>query len=512
MGQQQMPMGQQQMPMGQQQTGNQMRPQMGNQMRSQMGNQMGNQMRQGQYSQQQMHQQPMGQMNLMGQSMGQAPIKQQTGMMNQQQMPQMMNQSVRNQRMPMQGMNMSQQGMNQNQSPMGMGQQPMGHSMPMGNQGTGMFQVSANVNSGLSQSKLDTIKRLAAQLEQVKALQAKLQAIAQKKAAQGGTKSSVNEDAMRRQNAMIEKLSKHIQQLRQSGNAPQPLPSNQGPVPPVKMPAKDDQQRMPPNQQNTGLFSIPPNKWNVEQVLQWLAGAGFGAHRESFARRNVDGTRLMSLTHQDLSGPLAVGDQKKVERLHTAIRSLMPRVQTEIGQKRKMDSRGSAPRSSSSRTQPRPKRSRKRFAWIATIESWVLEHEMHCNAYHPGEKQTLGPEPGICCSNLKNGAQYDLRVVANSNKCCGVSDLIVLCNAETKKVVGSLPCSMTQFLAPLMQEDLIVITGATTQVIHPEGGVPPFELAVEGDLMRLAGLKRDARFRMHIRKLQCLLDNWEGDW
>jgi len=155
---------------------------------------------------------------------------------------------------------------------------------------------------------------------------------------------------------------------------------------------------------------------------------------------------------------------------------------------------------------------RKRFAWIATIESWILEHEMHCNTYRPGEKQNSGPEPGICCMSLRNGAQYDLRVVANSNKCCGVSDLIVLCNTETKKVVGSLPCSMTQFLAPLIQEDLIMLTGATTQVIHPEGGVPPFELAVEGDLMRLAGLKKDPRFRMHIRKLTCLLDNWEGDW
>mmetsp|Transcript_17641 Transcript_17641/g.33555 ORF Transcript_17641/g.33555 Transcript_17641/m.33555 type:complete len:235 (+) Transcript_17641:1418-2122(+) len=215
---------------------------------------------------------------------------------------------------------------------------------------------------------------------------------------------------------------------------------------------------------------------------------------------------------------MGVTDEGMISRILQSVATLRGnlRVGGDNLNKRSYDSmaRGgvSKPRSTTSRPSKPPKRSRKRFAWIATIESWVLEHEMHCSSYRPGEKQTQGPEPNICCASLRNEAQYKLRVVPNSNKCCGVSDLIVLCNTETKKVIGSLPCSMTQFLAPLMQNDLIVLTGATTCVIHPEGGVPPFELAVEGDLMRLAGLKRDPRFRMHIRKLTCLLDNWEGDW
>uniref|UniRef100_A0A7S2TUN7 SAM domain-containing protein n=1 Tax=Lotharella oceanica TaxID=641309 RepID=A0A7S2TUN7_9EUKA len=408
------------------------------------------------------------------------------------------------------------------------GTQQMGGSRQMG--GGQQIQPMAT-GGGQSADKLSHIQRLAAQLQQVKELQAKLQAtLAKKKAAEAkasqnnltvpipggqnpnntlaspplvmqggsGVNQGLTSDAIQRQMQLPQQMQRAPNGM--SGGPRGMMPQNPG--------------RM---QQSTNQGYMPPSKWVVDQVLGWLDQNGFGSQREVFRRNGVDGSQLLSLSFNDLHS-MGVSDEGMVSRILQAVATLRGNNMRAGGDnvnKRSYDTMsrsGMKPRSSSSRPTKPPKRSRKRFAWIATIESWVLEHEMHCSSYHPGEKQTQGPEPNICCSSLRNGAQYTLRVVPNSNKCCGVSDLIVLCNTETKKVIGSLPCSMTQFLAPLMQNDLIVLTGATTCVIHPEGGVPPFELAVEGDLMRLAGLKRDPRFRMHIRKLTCLLDNWEGDW
>mmetsp|Transcript_2944 Transcript_2944/g.4496 ORF Transcript_2944/g.4496 Transcript_2944/m.4496 type:complete len:586 (-) Transcript_2944:265-2022(-) len=382
-------------------------------------------------------------------------------------------------------------------------------------------------------SKLSTIQKLAAQLKQVRELQAKLQAtLAKKKAAAAVGKlpanpmpgnsaqaatirpnQSMNTGQIQKQNMMIEKFSKHIRQLQQQRGA---IPAGA-----TKPPVRRDTSPAAAAQ----LFGAPPGKWNVGQVLRWLDSVGFGSYKDGFSRNGVDGRQLLNLTYTDLHGAMGIKNEDTVKRILSAVDTLRPpRANGEQSKKRTYNnmamSTGSLPSltttqprmNTGGRTKTRHKRSRKRFAWIATIESWVLEHEMHCSSYTPGEKQTQGPEPNICCNNLRNGAQYSLRVVPNSNKCCGVSDLIVLSNNETKQVVGSLPCSMTQFLAPLIQHDLIILTGATTCVIHPEGGVPPFELAVEADLMRLAGYKRDQQFKMHIRKLTCLLDNWEGDW
>mmetsp|Transcript_11398 Transcript_11398/g.17040 ORF Transcript_11398/g.17040 Transcript_11398/m.17040 type:complete len:572 (-) Transcript_11398:174-1889(-) len=390
--------------------------------------------------------------------------------------------------------------------------------------------------------KMSTIQKLAAQLRQVKELQAKLQAtLAKKKAATASAAASAavpkpntsqsstaqasaptQNKAIQRQTQVIENLSKHIHLLQgQKAAAPQ---RSQGSMRGGMAPAAAAQ-----------LFGAPPSKWNVGQVLRWLDSVGFGVHKDAFSRNGVDGRQLTALSFQVLRNVLGIKDEESVKRILAAVDSLRnaeSEKKIELGAKRKYSSM-SGPMDSMTTNVPIPqpytqrqprnatqaraattrqKRSRKRYAWIATIESWILEHEMHCSNYRPGEKQTQGPQENICCNNLRNGAQYNLRVVPNSNKCCGVTDLIILCNSETKQIVGSLPCSMTQFLAPLIQNELIVLTGATTCVIHPEGGVPPFELAVEADLMRLAGFKRDPQFRMHIRKLTCLLDNWEGDW
>jgi hypothetical protein len=58
---------------------------------------------------------------------------------------------------------------------------------------------------------------------------------------------------------------------------------------------------------------------------------------------------------------------------------------------------------------------------------------------------------------------------------------------STKVVVGSLPCSTTKFLGPLMKEGLVELAGhiQTGNLIHPIQGVPPFELSIEADLKGL---------------------------
>eukprot|EP01006_Ploeotia_vitrea_P035249 TRINITY_DN65849_c8_g10_i1.p1 TRINITY_DN65849_c8_g10~~TRINITY_DN65849_c8_g10_i1.p1 ORF type:complete len:385 (-),score=200.70 TRINITY_DN65849_c8_g10_i1:35-1189(-) len=157
------------------------------------------------------------------------------------------------------------------------------------------------------------------------------------------------------------------------------------------------------------------------------------------------------------------------------------------------------------------------FVWVATIEGWILEHEKHCECYIPGERQTRnGPEPGICCYHLVAGACYDLVVKPNSNECCGVTDSIQIVHAPTssskRTVIGTMPCSMTKFLAPLVTNNLVRLYGSTGNLVHPVGGVPPFELSIEVDLRRLLTVKRKSPLLGPIRKLVQLLQGWGGDW
>ncbi len=42
--------------------------------------------------------------------------------------------------------------------------------------------------------------------------------------------------------------------------------------------------------------------------------------------------------------------------------------------------------------------------------------------------------------------------------------------------------------------------------------MPPFELALEADLMGLAAVKNSPEFQLHVKKLCVLLNKWEGDW
>jgi hypothetical protein len=163
---------------------------------------------------------------------------------------------------------------------------------------------------------------------------------------------------------------------------------------------------------------------------------------------------------------------------------------------------------------------------------------------------TNGPEPGLCCYHLSSGARYDLRVVVNSNTCCGVNETITLTNTHTHAIVGTLPCAMTKFLAPLMMYGLIRLSGSITTLVHPvvesrrrgvavgdgvsvggvsgvdgvsgddrgDGGVeilaPPFELSVEVDMRKMVAMKKERKGGMRggIRKIRQMLQGWEGDW
>jgi hypothetical protein len=101
--------------------------------------------------------------------------------------------------------------------------------------------------------------------------------------------------------------------------------------------------------------------------------------------------------------------------------------------------------------------------------------------------------------------------IAMANPSFSLSSVVCVCVC-TGQVVGTLPCQMTKFLAPLMRERLIELTGSTAALalmaahaVKAPGGAPPFELSVEADVDRLELLKNTPALQPHVRKLVCSL-------
>lgn len=259
-----------------------------------------------------------------------------------------------------------------------------------------------------------------------------------------------------------------------------------------------------------GVASV--RHWTNASVVQWASIRRLGSAQFFASHNNIDGVRLLALGEADFASELPAS---AIQSTLAAIESLRV-AQTARSAPTAVVGKRPAPgvAMASSAATPPTKRARHGATnkpWIGTVESWILEHDKYCPHYKPGGKQTrMGGY--LCCGDITPGASYDMVQRKNANSCCGVTDLIVLRNNSTGRIVGSLPCAMTEFLAPLVDAGLVQLSGATTRVIHPEGGVPPFELIVHADLIQLVALKQDPAYALPIKKLKCLLENWEGDW
>jgi hypothetical protein len=150
---------------------------------------------------------------------------------------------------------------------------------------------------------------------------------------------------------------------------------------------------------------------------------------------------------------------------------------------------------------------RSSLEWVAVLEGWVLYHERYCPTYAQRDlsRPPVGPyEP--CCRHVMQGSMFHLRVVPHSNSCCGVTDTIVITNAETKADVGILPCMQTKFLGPLLLEHLVGLQGVVERLFPPVQALLPFSLHLHLDVARVVQLKSTAAFAESVAGLRGLLE------
>ncbi|KAL6055313.1 Sphingomyelin synthase-related protein 1 [Balamuthia mandrillaris] len=73
----------------------------------------------------------------------------------------------------------------------------------------------------------------------------------------------------------------------------------------------------------TATAVIKASEWSVSDVSKWLGMGGYGRYAEKFAKNNVDGEILLSLTEHDLrEEPLALGVIGDIKRLSWTIQQL----------------------------------------------------------------------------------------------------------------------------------------------------------------------------------------------